>query len=237
MLESFEKQFIKGKLPHCLHCWHKEKRIIHTVICFNDDYFFQGVKNNLYKFVDKELYCNETGEHLFVEDFGSRMVFNPQTKEFEDLYLNFEGKNVHFRNNNYDINICTKGYQEYLKVDYEDRNAWLFFDLKSYIQDKYSEEVKLCSDYDDRVDLVINGKKVKIKTISNIDNCSVETRWDNPDCNGHIVGFDEAQTFYSFINELNEELKTIKFGTKYSDLYDSIVAGAISKEDFLKEIL
>ena len=66
---------------------------------------------------------------------------------------------------------------------------------------------------------------------------NVDIDYSKPKATGHVIGFQEAQDFYSFIRELNEELSTINFGDKFSELYDAVVNGEVTKVEFLKAIV
>ena len=44
------------------------------------------------------------------------------------------------------------------------------------------------------------------------------------------------QEVYSFYNELVEFIENSNLGNKFSDIYDKVVSGKMSKDEFLKEI-
>ena len=189
--------------------------------------------NNLYRFNENEFHLTIKDKEFIPVEWGVE-ILNPLTQEFKDVDT---GKSeFHSRNGKIEINQYTRGYQEYLKVNYEHYKYWLWFDITSYIQDNYSKEITVSFDDHSWLYLDLYSVQKKIKTIKDyIDN--VEINWSEQKVSGHTIGFTEAQDFYSFIHELNEELSAMKFGSKYSELYDAILKGEVTKEDFLKEIV
>lgn len=233
MLTCFEEQFISGKIPKSVESRFYHIRKYHDFIDFYDSEFIIAHCNNLYRFNKDKLHL-ATKSKEFIPVVWSIEVLNPLTQEFKDV--DTEKSDFHSRNRKIEINQYTRGCQEYLKVDYEHYKYWLWFDITSYIQDKYSKEVTVSFDDHSWLYLDLYDSPKKIKTIKDYRD-NVNINWSEQKVTGHTVGFTEAQDFYSFIQELNEELSTVKFGNKYSELYDSVLKGEVTKEDFLKEIV
>ncbi len=61
--------------------------------------------------------------------------------------------------------------------------------------------------------------------------------WDAEENKGKEVKFFTYNDLYSFIQEVNDEVSQLPIGSEYSSMYDKIVNGELSKEDFLKEII
>ena len=233
MLECFEKQFIYGKIPKSVENGFYHIRKHHDFIAFYDSEFIIAHSNNLYRFNKDKLHLATENKEFIHVAWGIE-VLNPLTQEFKDV--DTEKSEFHSRNRKMEINQYTRGYQEYLKVDYKHYKYWLWFDITSYVQDKYSKEVTVPFDDYNWLYLDIYGVKKKLQTFKDYRD-NVDVTWSEPKALGHVVGFTEAQDFYSFIEDLNMELSTISFGDKYSELYDAVASGKISKEDFLKEIV
>jgi len=233
MLESFESQFISGKLPDSLRSKFYHIRKHHDFIDFYDSKFIIAHNNNLYRFGGEHVHLT-TANKEFVPVEWSIEVLNPLTQEF--MSVDTERSEFHSRNRKMEINSYTHGYQEYLKVDYDHYSHWLWFDMNSYIQDKYSKEVTVSYDDYNQLLLDLYGTPKKLKCIKEYGK-NIDIDYSKPKATGHVIGFQEAQEFYSFIRELNEELSTINFGDKFSELYDAVVKGEVSKEDFLKAVI
>lgn len=233
MLESFENQFISGEIPKSLEYKFTDIRKHHDFVYFYDKNFIIAHMNNLYRFNDNEFHLTTKDKEFVPVEWGIE-VLNPLTQEFKDV--DTEKSNFHNRNRNIEINQYTRGYQEYLKVDYDHHSYWLWFDITTYVQDKYSKEVTISHDDHNWLYLDLYDTPKKIKTVKDYrDNVNID--WSEQKVTGHTIGFTEAQDFYSFIQELNEELSEIRFGNKYSELYDAVLKGEVTKEDFLKEIV
>lgn len=233
MLECFEKQFISGKIPESVENRFYHIRKQHDFIDFYDSEFIIAHSNNLYRFNKDKLHLATKNKEFIPVEWGIE-VLNPLTQEFKDI--DTEKSEFHSRNRKIEINQYTRGYQEYLKVDYEHCKYWLWFDITSYVQDKYSKEVTISFDDYSWLYLDIYESKKKIKTFKDYRD-NVDVAWSDSKALGHVVGFTEAQDFYSFIRDLNSELSTVNFASKYSELYDAVASGKISKEVFLKEIV
>lgn len=234
MLESFKSQFISGKLPQSIESRFYHIRKHHDFIDFYDSEFIIAHNNNLYRFNGERTHLT-TKDKEFVPVEWSIEVLNPLTQEFKDV--DTEKSEFHSRNRNIEINQYTKGYQEFLKVDYNAYKYWLWFDITSYIQDKYSKEITVSYDDYNRLILDLYDTKKILKCVDRDYRENVDVDYSKPKATGYIIGFEEAQEFYSFIEDLNTELNTINFGNKYSELYDTVVKGEVSKEDFLKLIV
>lgn len=233
MLESFESQFISGKIPYSVESKFRNIRTHHDFVRFYDKDFIIAHYNNLYRFEFDRTHLT-TKDKEFVPVDWSIEIYNPLDLCWKDVSIS--KSKFHDRNSKSDINSYTKGYQQYLKVDYDNYKYWLWFDITSYVQDNYSKEVTIShADYN-WLYLDLYGTQKKLKTLKEyLENADLD--WSSSKAVGHIIGFTEAQEFSSFVEELNEELNSINFGNKYSVLYDSVLNGKISKEDFLKEIL
>lgn len=233
MLESFKSQFISGKIPDALTSKFYHIRSHHDFIDFYDSEFIIAHKNNLYRFGEERTHLT-TANKEFVPVEWRIEVLNPLTQEFKDV--DTQKSQFHSRNSEREIDQYTKGYQEFLKVNYDHYKYWLWFDITSYIQDKYSKEITVS--YDDYSQLLLDlyDTPKKLKCIKDYRE-NVDVDYSKPKATGHIIGFEEAQEFYSFMKELNTELNTINFGNKYSELYDAVVKGGVTKEDFLKSII
>lgn len=233
MLESFESQFISGKLPSSIESKFYHIRKHHDFIDFYDSEFIIAHKNNLYRFNGERTHLTTTDKE-FIPVEWSIEVLNPLTQEFKDV--DTEKSHFHDRLRKMDIDHYTRGYQEYLEVNYTNYKYWLWFDITSYIQDKYSKEVTVSYDDYSQLLLDIYDTSKKLKCIKDYRE-NVDVDYSKPKASGHIIGFEEAQEFYSFVQELNTELNTINFGNKYSEMYDAVVKGEVSKEEFLKSII
>lgn len=233
MLESFKSQFVSGKIPDAIKSKFFHIRKHHDFIYFYDSEFIIAHNNNLYRFNGERTHLTTVNKE-FVPVEWSIEVLNPLTQEFKDIDI--EKSQFHDRHRKMDIDHHTRGYQEHLKVDYDHYKYWLWFDITSYIQDKYSKEITVSYDDYNWLSLELYDTPKKLKFIRDyLENINIH--YSKPKATGHIIGFEEAQEFYSFIQELNTELGTINFGNKYSDLYDAVVNGEVSKEDFLKSII
>lgn len=234
MLESFKSQFVSGKIPRSIESRFYHIRKHHDFIDFYDSEFIIAHNNNLYRFNGERTHlATENKEFVPVE--WSIEVLNPLTQEFKDI--DTEKSEFNSRNRKREINQYTEGYQEYLKVDYERYKYWLWFDMTSYVQDRYSKEITVSYDDYNRLILDLYDTKKSLKCVDKDYRENVDVDYSKPKATGHIIGFEEAQEFYSFIKDLNTELNTINFGNKYSELYDAVVKGEVSKEDFLKSII
>lgn len=233
MLESFESQFISGKIPKSTEHKFRHIRKAHDFIRFHDSEFIIGHCNNLYMFNNDIIHLSQKDKEFICCEWPIE-VLNPLTNEFNSV--DTEKSDFHTRNRKVDINHYTNGYQEYLKVDYDDFSYWLWFDINSYIRDKYSKEVTISYDDYNQLLLDLYGTPKKLKCIKDYRE-NIDIDYSKPKATGHVIGFQEAQEFYSFIRELNEELSTINFGDKFSELYDAVVKGEVSKEEFLKAIV
>lgn len=233
MLESFENQFTSGKMPKSLEYKFTDIRTHHDFVYFYDKNFIIAHMNNLYRSNDNEFHLTTKDKEFVPVELGIE-ILNPLTQEFKDV--DTEKSEFHDRNRKIEINQYTRGYQEYLKVDYDHHSYWLWFDITTYVQDRYSKEVTISYDDYNWLYLDLYDTPKKIKTIKDYRN-NVNIYWSEQKVTGHTIGFTEAQDFYSFIQELNEELSEIKFGSKYSELYDAVLKGEVTKEDFLKEII
>ena len=233
MLESFESQLISGKIPRSLESKFYHIRKHHDFIDFYDSKFIIAHSNNLYRFGGERTHLT-TANKEFVPIEWSVEVLNPLTQEF--MSVDTERSEFHSRNRKMEINSYTHGYQEYLKVDYDHYSHWLWFDMNSYIQDKYSKEVTVSYDDYNQLLLDLYGTPKKLKCIKEYGK-NIDIDYSKPKATGHVIGFQEAQEFYSFIREINEELSVMNFGQKFSELYDAVVKGEVSKEDFLKAVI
>lgn len=233
MLESFESQFISGKIPSSIESRFYHIRKHHDFIDFYDSEFIIAHTNNLYRFGGERTHLT-TKNKEFVPVEWSVEVMNPLTQEFKSI--DTEKSVFHSRNRKTEIDSYTRGYQQYLKVEYDRHKYWLWFDITSYIQDEYSKEITVS--YDDYSQLMLDlyDTPKKLKCIKDYRE-NVDVYYSDPKATGHIIGFEEAQEFYSFVQELNTELGTINFGNKYSELYDAVLKGEVSKEEFLKVII
>ena len=228
MLEQLESQFIKGKLPYSVRNWHLHNRGHHTFVQFMEDHFIKGLENTLYRFGNDEVkYCDKKNTHICVPDFFIE-YFNPQDMEYCSLVIDNSSNTWFDINSKSNINSHTKGYQEFLRVDYEDFSNWLWFDIKSYIEHKYSNEATIY--LNDYFDVLIKGEGVNKRLKCTYKDIRVEASDKN---NTVSLGFDDPQSFYSFTREMKKELESIKFNNSYSLLYDGVVSGKISKEDFM----
>lgn len=81
MLESFESQFISGKLPDSLRSKFYHIRKHHDFIDFYDSKFIIAHNNNLYRFGVEHVHLT-TANKEFVPVEGSIEVLNPLTQEF-----------------------------------------------------------------------------------------------------------------------------------------------------------
>lgn len=220
------------KLPKALQNFIAKKGV-HWVIQFQEDYWFTPLKNSLYKLNDELLFA-ETNQPICLGDMRWKLeILNPKTQEYSYVY--FDEQNWYTRHNAYDEKNYLRGLEAYVGIDYDAWENCYALNISKYLQDKYSHEITLKPDGWFDITLSISDVIKKLKCLKEYRSNQVSD-WDTK-CKGKEMAFFDFQSLYSFVQELDTEMKGLHIGNEYSELYDKVVSGNVSKEEFLKVII
>ena len=218
-------------LPKAIYYFVGDKN--YQVVQWRDTYWFRPNKNSLYMNGDRELYAED--EKFLEYDIGETLkIFNPKTKEWD--FVSFEEKDFFCRHSAFEEKIYLGEFEKYVSVDYEDHHYVYVFDVATYLKDNFGDEIVLTEDDFGRYVIKVSGVKKKLETLMEYQENQIGGLWSDKDSKGKM-GFFSYNEAYSFVSEIYEEMSKIPTGTKYSDIYDKILSGEMSKEEFLLEII
>lgn len=220
------------KLPKALSSF-LEKKGVHWVARWRDTYWFTPKENSMYKNGKDYLYA-ESPTPLLFDPSEKLEIYNPKTQEYAIVI--FDEKHWICRHGSYDEKTYLRGLTEYVTIDYDDRNHIYCFNLAQYLKDKHSPEISLKANGWGDVELVVSGVKKNFDMFKEWRE-NQTSYWDDKKNKGKEFKFFTYNEVCSFTQELDREISKIPVGSKYSDMYDQILNGEMSKEDFLKEIV
>ena len=221
-----------SNLPKALQNFIKNKGE-HWIIQFREGYWFTPLKNSLYK-LNGELLFAETADTLYIGDvIWNLEIYNPLLQAYSKVI--FDEKNWYTRHNAYDEKNYLCGLEECVSIDYDDYNNCYCFNLSKYLKEKVSPEIILKSDGWFDITISVSGVIKKLNVLKDY-RSNQASNWDTTKVGREMVFFD-FQSLYSFVQELNTEMRGLSIGNEYSKLYDKVVSGEVSKDEFLKVII
>ena len=119
--------------------------------------------------------------------------------------------------------------EEVVKVDYEEWAGWLRVDLEKYLRIKLSPETVI-DDLIQRYKVRVGDAYYKLPNL-------MEYRDEHDICNEKTYVFKSWDNVRTFIRHIDEDLDEIELGETFSDIYDNILNGSLSKEDFLAKMV
>lgn len=220
------------KLPKALAKF-LENKGTHWVAHWRDTYWFTPKENSMYKNGKDYLYAESPTPLLF--DISEKLdICNPKTQTYS--LVTFDEKCWIERHGSYDEKNYLRGLDKYVTIDYDDWEHIYCFNLTQYLKDKHSPELSLAANSFGDIEIVISGVKKRLRIFKEYKN-NQTLFWDDEENKGKELKFFTYNEVYSFTQELDSEMSKIPLGSEYSDMYDKIVSGELSKEDFLKEII
>lgn len=223
---------VETKLPKAL-AYFLEKKGTHWVARWRDTYWFTPKENSLYKNGSNSLYA-ENNSPLFYDLSDRLEIYNPKTQTFH--LVTFDEKSWVDRHGSYDEKNYLRGLEKYVTIDYDDWEHIYCFNLTQYLKDKHSPELSLKANSFGDIELVVSCVKKRLNVFKDYKK-NQTFYWDDEENKGKELKFFTYNEVYSFTQELDSEISKIPLGSEYSDMYDKIVNGQLSKEDFLKEII
>lgn len=231
-----------GRLPKSLSWRENWTDKPHTIITFWDREYLTGFWNSLYGFFDEngsllyEELVTEKNQIIYVPpDTDSILIKNPATGEYVEFPIvrNFD------RSEKAEIKLYCSGYEQYLSVDYNHLKHWLWFDLQTYLHDKWGKVYNLEWVDIHNICLKIHSKTFLKNFFEEYENNLSMSGY--PSCSGHIIGFPEPQEFYSFISDFNDkfailERNSIDILKQYGELCNNFTSGKIAQEDFFQRV-
>ena len=220
------------KLPKALAKF-LENKGTHWVARWRDTYWFTPKENSMYKNGNEYLYAENKSPLLF--DLSEELeIYNPKTQEYN--IVTFDEKHWICRHGSYDEKTYLRGLEQYVTIDYDDWNHIYCFNLTQYLKDKHSPELSLKPNSWGDCELFVSGVKKKLDLFKEYRE-NQTLYWEDKENRFKEFKFFTYNEVYSFTQELDREIAKIPLGSEYSDMYDKIVSGELSKGDFLKEII
>lgn len=220
------------KLPKALAHFIKNKGV-HWVIRWRDTYWFTPKENSMYRNYGNYLYAQDKSP-LQYEVSETLEIYNPRIQEYVKVV--FEEKNWFDRHGSYDEKNYLRGLEEYTTVDYDDWDYVYCFNLSKYSKDKHQSEISLKPNGWGDMEVTVSGVVKKLNVLKDYkDNQTLY--WDEEKNRGKEIKFFDYQSLNNFVRQFDDEVSKLPVGTKYSEMFDNIVSGELSKEDFLKEII
>lgn len=220
------------KLPEALARFIKSKGV-HWVVRWRDTYWFTPKENSMYKNGENYLYAEDSSPLLF--DLRETLsIYNPKTQQYS--ITDFDEKRWVDRHGSYDEKTYLRGLEEYVTIDYKHHSNIYCLNLRQYLKDKHSPELSLTANGLGDMELSVSGIKKRLDVFKDYKE-NQTLFWDDKENRGKEMMFFTYCQLSTFIQELDSEISKMPLGSKYSDIYDSIVKGELSKEDFLKEIV
>ena len=220
------------KLPKALSLFIITKGV-HWVIQWRDSYWFTPKENSMYKNGDKYLYA-EDKTPLPYEVRDKLEIYNPKDQEYQ--YVSIAENKWFCKHDSYNERNYLQGLQEYVTVDYEDSKYVYCFNLPQYLKDKHSPELSLKANGWGDMELIVSGVSKRLVVFKEYKEHQ-KLFWDDEENKGTELMFFSFNEIFSFTRQLDEEISQLPIGSEYSLMYDKIVNGELSKEDFLKEII
>lgn len=221
-LPLYYKYFIRDKMKHG------------DILVFGEDTFIKGLQNSMYGWdgIENPLYCEDN--YICVPEGGAYIkLYNPLKKEYVDFTSDKNSYND--RNRRCDMSNYFREVIDYVKVDYKESSGCYKLDVNNLIKTMSPE---LCLRHDDdyyTLGMYNSGSKVKCEFIRDYKD-QIDYYISNKDIRNYYVLFKTPQEVYSFYNELKEFIENSNLGNKFSDIYDKVVSGEMTKDEFLKEI-
>lgn len=233
--EMFEKLNLKsGELPLYYKYFIRDKMKHGDILVFGDDTYIKGLKNSMYGSDDSEnqTYCEDC--YICVPDSGAYIkLYNPLKREYVDFMSDKNSYND--RNISREIQMYLSEVIDYVKIDYKEHSGCYKLDINNLIKTMSPE---LCLRHDEdyhSIGMYNSGNKVKCEFIRDYKD-QIDYYISNKDTRNYYILFTTPQQVYSFYNELTEFVENSNLGNKFSDIYDKVVNGEMTKDEFLKEI-
>ena len=230
-------EYLKSDMPREYKSWlqlqerHKEK-----IGYFNGEYYVTLLPYVMYRLGDEgdensKIYYSEKIQTIHFNDRLFR--FDPQKGEFinwkDDDY---EGKLAHFEERWF-MDDLFKKYGKYIKaVPQHEPFGVCYVDLQSFLADLLQTEVSIDDDEIYKGNVYISGQKVRIKALREYeDKLYVNTT------NGitHTHRMDEFKQAKYIFESITEELEKIDAPIMLSTIYDKVISGELTKDEFLQK--
>ena len=233
--EVFKKLNLKsGELPLYYKYFIRNKMKHGDTLVFGDDTFIKGLENSMYGLDDDEnqLYCEDC--YICLPNGRAYVkLYNPLKREYVDFMSDKNSYND--RNGSREIQTYLSEVIDYVKIDYKEYSGCYKLDINNLIKTMSPE---LCLRHDDlhySLGMYNSGNNVKCDFIRDYRD-KIDYDICNKDMRKYYVLFTTPQEVYSFYNELKEFIENSNLGNKFSDIYDKVVNGEMTKDEFLKEI-
>lgn len=220
------------KLPKALSVF-IEKKGFHKVVHFKDDYWFTPIPNSMYKNGEVVIYAEDLKPLLYAT-IDKLEVYNPIKSEYENVI--FKEGDWYSRHGIYEERNYLRGLEDYVKIDYDDYNNVYGFALTKYLKDKHKPEFSIKPDGCGDMKFFILGKPHKLDVLKYYKD-NQKSYWEDDENDWRQLMFFEYQALYNFVSSLDRELKALPEFTSYHDLYDKVVAGDITKDEFVEVLL
>lgn len=229
--------------------YHKSKLKMmgaHKVCDFLGQRFFLGLPNVMYRDSfsyqadgDQVTFENTlftTGREMVVypvESYASNIeVYNVETETYESI--GWEEKDHVSWDYVSDTEYYARGYADFITLEYDHTDGIWSFDSLKFLRAKYSPEINFSRD-DSGYHYTIEINGVAKRSITLSDYRDDVDMW-NCD-NGERMIFGHMQALHNFVKDLEAEMSKRKIGSKFSDIYQKVVSGEMTEEEFLKAIV
>lgn len=229
-------EYLKSDMPREYKRWlelqerHKEK-----IGYFNGEYYVTLLPYVMYRLGDEDdenakIYYSEKIQTIHFNDRLFR--FDPQKGEYCNWqHGEYEGKLANFEERWF-MDDLFKKYGKYIKAVPKDEPFGVcYVDLQSFLSDLLKTEVSIDEDEIYNHYIYISGQKVRIKALREYeDKLYVHTT------NGitHTHRMDEFKQAKYIFESITEELEKIDAPIMLSTIYDQVVSGALTKDEFLQ---
>lgn len=205
---------------------------VHNYFIFNTDVYMNLQPYTLYKICGLDYFYEG---HTMVKSvwlgeendvFGDQepLIYNAKTNEWQKI-ISLETTNFVGDVSKMDYNYVFTNYSDYVEVDVNQLEGWLYFNVKKYMEDKYHHTITF-----NKFTAKVNGtaKEVLFKHLKDY-----RDKYD--DMNDKFLFYD-VQAFRSFVYYLDAEIKNTVIASDFGEIYDKVQANLITKEEFLKLI-